>query len=102
MAERPAIATDADGAREYLGCSQAMFDELRARRIIRPLRKNWYSYDDLDLAVSLVRKERDLRLQQDDGRTTESIHTQAPTRNLGSKRGRSDYPKTKELLREIS
>lgn len=102
MDQRTPVATDAEGARAYLGCSQAMFDELRARRIIRPLRKNWYSFDDLDLAVSLVRKERDLKLQLDNEGITQTVSRQTSSRNLGGKGGRSDYPKTKDLLREIS
>lgn len=96
------IGTDAQGAREYLGCSQSMFDELRKRRFVVPLRKNWYSYDDLDHAIRLVRKERDLGLKRDDERAPQSLSSQKSARNVGGKRIGSNYPSTKDLLREIS
>lgn len=44
-------------AREYMGCSQNMFDELKSRRIVLPLRKGWYSYALLDRAMDFLEKE---------------------------------------------
>lgn len=101
MSHRVPIGTDAEGARQYLGCSKTMFEELRARRIVVSLRRDWYAYDDLDHAVRLLRTERDNRLQLNHGDCTESVSSQAPTRPLGRQGHRSDYPKTEELLRRL-
>lgn len=98
---RPPIGTDSKGAREYLGCSQSMFEQLRASRLIRSLRRDWYSYDDLDDVIRLLRTERDNRLQQNHGESTESLSGQESAKPLGRKGHRSDYPKTEELLRRL-
>ena len=38
-------------AREHLGCSLTLFAELKARKIVVPLRRGWYSYRLLGVAM---------------------------------------------------
>ena len=95
------VGTNAEGARQYLGCSVTMFQELRARRIVKALRRDWYSFDDLDVAVRLLRQERDSGLQHNHEEDPSSLSSQKQTKPLGRQRHRSSYPKTEELLRKL-
>ena len=54
---RPQIGCDEAEAMRYMGCSRTMFEELRRRRIIVPIRKGYYSYRLLDLAMAMLEDE---------------------------------------------
>lgn len=101
MAGRPPIGTDAQGAREYLGCSQAMFDELRRTKAVLPVRRGWYVYSDLDAAVTRLVAERGNVVTPGHEDDTERIPCAAPPGNVGRKRARLVYRKTEDLLREV-
>jgi hypothetical protein len=101
MEQRPPIGTDAEGARLYLGCSQGMFEELRAARIIQSVRRNWYAYKDLDEALEKLRTQRDTSFDACYERATQTLSRKGAARNVGRQGGRSDYPKTKDILRKI-
>lgn len=98
---RPPIGTDAEGARQYLGCSQAMFEDLRAARIIKSVRRNWYAFEDLNRALEKLMTLRDTSLEGNDERTSQTLSRKGTARNVGRQGGRSDYPKTKDILRKI-
>lgn len=98
------IATDAEGARRFLGCSRSMFEELRAKKIIVALRRDWYSYADLTEAVTLLRKQRgtELILFHEEASIEEAKgpRSKKQNRHLVGKGHRPDYRCTEELLRE--
>jgi hypothetical protein len=98
---RPPIGTDAEGARQYLGCSQGLFEELRAARIIKSVRRNWYAYEDLDRALEKLMTLRDTSQDGNDERTSQTLSRKSTAWNVGRQGGRSDYPKTKDILRKI-
>lgn len=59
-----------------------MIVELRARRIIKALRKDWYSFDDLNKAIRLLRLERDSRIEQIHDQDSQGPSSQAsPSQN---------------------
>lgn len=56
---REPIACDDAEARRYLGCTACKWEELKRRRIVKPLCRGWFAYEDLDQAIVDLRKERD-------------------------------------------
>lgn len=48
---RPRIGCNEAEAIRYMGCTVTMFQELRAKGVIVPVRKGYYSYRLLDLAM---------------------------------------------------
>lgn len=58
------IGTDAQGALQYLGCSDSVFKDLRRRGYFSELRPGWFLYEDLILGMQRLRIERDESLRR--------------------------------------
>jgi len=100
---RSPIGTNADGARKYLGITRTRFDALRRLGVIKPLGRDWYSFADLDEAMSTLRSRRELStLGDDENEDAESTRSKAPTGDVVREGNRSNHVKTQELLREIA
>lgn len=56
---KPPIGTNAEGAARYLGISLNRFYELTSSGLIQRLGKDWFSYDDLNAGMELIRQRRD-------------------------------------------
>lgn len=95
------IATDADGACRYLGCSITMLEKLRKQYDLKPLARDWYSYDDLDAAMRRYRDLRDGANTYEHVENSETIPGKAPARNVGRKGPRPRYSFTKDVLCQI-
>jgi hypothetical protein len=55
------IGCGEEDAMEYMGLSDRpnIWEELKARKVVKALRRNWYCYEDLDEAIAQLRSERD-------------------------------------------
>lgn len=94
---RDPIGCDREGAVRYMGCSVSMFDDLTSKGIVRPVRRNWFLYSDLDRAAERLQKERDVENATIKLETTDSVPKKK--RNVGVQGGRRYDGITKELLR---
>ena len=98
------IGCDVNEARRYLGMSECLFDEYRARRVIRPVRKGYYHYQDLDDAARAMRKERDQRegWNTDDQEPEANRRAPKPRKPVRGKRNKSYEGLTRERLRQLA
>lgn len=105
---RDPIATNAEGAAEYLGISMNRLYELTSARKITRLGQNWFSYDDLDADLEKMRQERNERLEADTN--AERLEEENAKRHKGKSKvrrtlgseGTGPYDgKTKKLLRRF-
>ncbi len=101
---RDPIGCGEKDAIEYMGCSQTMFEEIRAAGIVVPVRRGWYSYEQLDAAMKqLVAKalENCKVISINQHAKNHGKPEEGPTGVVGSEGDQPDYPKTQELLRRF-
>ena len=65
MASRVPVACGEQEAMTYVGLLDRpnLWEELKARKVVKSLRRNWYAFADLDLAIEHLRTERDKMIQ---------------------------------------
>ncbi len=94
------IGCNREEAIRFLGCSESMFEELHARKIIRSLRKGWYTYDDLRKAVKDLEGERKSEMNHEINQKTKGTRSKRASGALRSEGSRSYKGNSEEFLRK--
>jgi hypothetical protein len=78
-----------------------MFEDLRAQKVIKAIRKDWYSFVDLDDAMCRLRETRDGEIKHKNDKPAKTVSYKGKKRPVGCERDQSDHLSTQELLRQI-
>ena len=93
------IGCNRTAAMEYLGCTERMFDELTARRIVVPIKRNWYAYWQLDEAMKNLIAERGTIAQVDERDPEPLAESNTPKgRKIYGARRESKFGQTPRVL----
>lgn len=94
-----AIGCDEKSAIKFVGCSANLFAEYKARRIIKPLRRGWYCYEDLVEAVNQIRKAQTAVLYLNHEKTEGEL---GPEEEEVGRKGSQRRRKTQDILGQLA